>query len=930
MSDLALRARVKLFGNLLGNVLSDQEGGRVLAAVESLRKGYVQLHKEDNPRKRVQLNRLIKRLDPATATHVVRAFSIYFSLVNIAEEAYRDRERKRVARTDEGLWQGSFEHTFGQFRDAGVSADELQELLNQLAYIPVFTAHPTEAKRRTIMELQRRIFVTSERLDDPRLSRSEREEVHSTLQEQIQVLWKTDEVRVNKPQVDDEIRHGIFYFQDSLFQAVPGVYRQMEKALSKVYGEALAKDRPIVAPSMLRFGSWIGGDRDGNPFVTADITKLALRLQARAVLLEYICRLSRLQLSLTHSVLLCKPSAALMESLDEDGIYTDTAFGIDSKRFINEPYRRKLFIMRYRLEQNLVAVKQKLQERSGENTHHRYRSERELLDELFIIRDSLRSHGDGNIAEGELQDLIRLVETFGFYLMVLDIRQESGRHTRAVAELLALAEPGSKYAELAESEKLAVLRREIKRSQALSVDRSLLTPDTQETLRVFDMMKAMEAEISTHAFGNYVISMTHSASHVLEVMMLARQAGLVEHRDDVWHCRVRVSPLFETIQDLQRIDEVMETLLDDPLYRELVTAAGGQQEVMLGYSDSCKDGGILASAWSLYEAQQKITHISQVRQVKCRLFHGRGGTVGRGGGPTHEAIVSQPPGTVLGEIKITEQGEVLSYKYSNCETAIYELGMGLTGLMRASMSLIRPRSGDSSEYLGMFGDLATTGEQVYRELTNQTAGFMDYFYEATPVSEIGLLNIGSRPSHRNKADRSKASIRAIPWVFGWAQSRHTFPAWFGIGTALEKFSSTAGGPERLQTMYKECWAFRALLANTQMALQKADMTIAAEYAALCANPEVARRIFTLIQSEYARTVTYILKVTGNETLMAENPALALSITRRNPYLDPLNHIQITLLDRVRNAELSEEERGLWLDPLLRSINAIAQGMRNTG
>lgn len=932
MSDHALRARVKLFGNLLGSVLRDQEGGRVLAAVETLRKGYIQLHKEENPRKRVHLSRLIKRLDPAILTHVVRAFSIYFSLANIAEEAYQHRERRRLVRAEGPLWQGSFDHTIRQFREQGVTADQLQQLLDQLAYIPVFTAHPTEAKRRTVMELLRRIFVTAERLDDPRLSSRERDETHDTLQEQIQILWKTDEVRVHKPEVRDEIRNGIYYFQDSLFEAVPAVYRHLERAVERIYGDDLRPGQTIRVPSFLRFGSWIGGDRDGNPFVTADVTALAMRLQARAALLEYICRVTRLQLVLTHSISLCKPSPALLSSLDADQIYFDGAFRASSKRFSSEPYRRKLFIMRYRLERNLVAIKEQLQERSGEeHLEHGYRSEQELLNELYIIRDSLRSHGDGNIADGELKNLIRLVETFGFYLLVLDVRQESARHTRAIAELLQACGVTTDYVSLAEENKLQVLREQITRSAPLAVDRATLTPETQETLRVFSMIKEMQSEISPQAFGNYVISMTHSASHVLEVLTLARQAGVVEQTGNGWQCGIRISPLFETIQDLQRIDEVMTTLLDDSLYRQLVDAAGGQQEVMLGYSDSCKDGGILASAWALYQAQAQITRITQERGVRCRLFHGRGGTVGRGGGPTHEAILSQPPGTVRGQIKFTEQGEVLSYKYTNCETAIYELAMGVTGLMKASLGIVRPQVPERREHLEVFSELARVGEGVYRDLTANTPGFMDYFYEATPVAEIGLLNIGSRPSHRNKGDRSRASIRAIPWVFGWAQSRHTMPAWFGIGAALERYIGAS--PERLaqlRTMYHECLAFQALLSNTQMALLKANMTIAAEYAALCKNPDVARHIFGIIHQEYDRTVRQVLKIAQSDELMAENPATALSIKRRNPYLDPLNHIQITLLARSRNPSLSDDERNKWLDSLLRSINAISQGMRNTG
>lgn len=933
MSDKALRSRVKLLGTLLGNVLRSQEGGRVLEAVETLRKGYIQLHHEENPRKRLELSRLIKKLDPATLTHVVRAFSIYFSLANIAEEEYQHRQRRRMVRAGKPLWKGSFDHTIRELQAQDVTPQELQHLLNHLRYIPVFTAHPTEAKRRTVMELLRRIFEISERLDDPRLSQAERENTAAEMQEQIQILWKTDEVRVNKPEVRDEIRNGIFYFQDSLFEAVPTMYRYLERAIARTYGPHLPPGQSIDVPSFLRFGSWIGGDRDGNPNVTPEVTALALRLQARAALLEYIARLTRLHLVLTHSILMCKPSDAFLASLTDDQPYLDAVFGADSKRFVNEPYRRKLYVMRYRLENNLVAVKQKLQEHDKEHgpTVHAYSSEAELLTDLRLIHDSLRSHGDSNIADGDIKDLIRLVETFGFSLVVLDVRQESGRHTSAVAELLHASGRITDYNALTEEDRIKTLLGVIAAPAPLPIEFNALTPATQETLRVFDVMRAMQVEISQRAFGSYVISMTHAASHVLEVLALGHQAGLVEKTATGWRCNIRVSPLFETIQDLVCIDDVMTTLLSDPMYRELVAASGGQQEVMLGYSDSCKDGGIFASAWSLYAAQQKIMRISEQFNVRCRLFHGRGGTVGRGGGPTHEAILSQPPGTVRGEIKFTEQGEVLSYKYSNAETAVYELSMGATGLMKASIGLLERQDPDKDEHLTRFKQLAGYGEEIYRELTTNTAGLMDYFYEATPVSEIGLLNIGSRPSHRNKSDRSKASIRAIPWVFGWAQSRHTLPAWFGIGSALERYR--ANDPTRLEelrTMYRECAAFRALLSNAQMALLKADMTIAAEYAALCKNPELARGIFKFIRDEYKRSIKQVLEVCETPALVAENTTLQLSIMRRNPYMDPLNHIQITLLDRTRDPRATEETRNQWLNALLRTINAIAQGMRNTG
>ena len=928
-NDKELRARVKLLGTLLGNVLHAQAGGRVLKMVETLRKGYIGLRSKNNQQKRHRLEQLISALDPMFVTHVVRAFSNYFSLVNIAEEAFQHRQRRAQVRVGGSLWIGSFDHTLRQLHAQGVTVEQLQTLLNHLRYIPVITAHPTESKRQTIMELMRRIFVTSERLNDRRLSRYEREDVMQALEAQVEILWKTDEVRTQRPQVVDEIKNGLLYFHECLFQAVPVMYRYMEKAINRTYGKDA--QQPLRVPSFLRFGSWVGGDRDGNPNVKPETTALALRLQSRAVLLEYLTRVTALSRVLTHSRQFCTPSAELLASFQSDEHLAPTVFGANHERFNNEPYRRKLYVIRHRLECSLRTVKKRLE---GEHEAHpaagAYLAESELLADLYLIRDSLISHGDHSVAAGGLQDLIRLAETFGFFLMVLDVRQESSRHTQAVTELFSTQAEAVDYAALTEAGRIEALSRALAQPDQLTLSPAL-NPETRETLEVFNVMARMRVETSPEAFGSYVISMTRSASHVLEVMLLARQADLAGYRDHAWYCDLRVAPLFETIEDLAHIEPMMDALLGNPTYGALLKASGNLQEVMLGYSDSCKDGGILASAWNLYEAQKKITDLADRHGVDFRLFHGRGGTIGRGGGPTHESILSQPQGTVRGQIKFTEQGEMVSYKYSNTETAVYELSVGATGLLKASRGLILPPTPDKPEFLAIMQQLTEIGERSYRDLTERTPGFLDYFYEATPINEIGQLNIGSRPSHRKKGDRSKYSVRAIAWVFGWAQSRHTLPAWYGIGTALETWHG--GDPKRfakLQAMYRAWPFFRALLSNTQMALFKADMDIARDYAALCADPGVAERIYGLIRAEYERTVREILKVVSAETLIEENPPLALSLSRRNPYLDPLNAIQLALLKRYRNEELSEPDRHRWLAPLLRSINAIAAGMRNTG
>ena len=932
LQDKNLRSRVRLFGNLLGEVLREQSGAGILNAVETLRKGYIRLRNEENDKLRKRLSRLIENLTPNELTDVIRAFNLYFSLVNIAEESFQHLHRRKLVRKNEPLWLGSFAQTMQELHDEGIDPQQIQTLLNQAVYMPVFTAHPTEAIRRTIMHALRRVFITSEQLADRRLSRHERDTVRQEIKQQIQVLWKTDEVRVNKPSVEDEIRNGLYFFHESLFKAVPATYRHLEKAIHRVY--QTDKNAPqITGPGgLIQFGSWIGGDRDGNPFVKPATTALALRMQMREILGVYIERIRDLSHRLTHSSMLYRFPDAFMENVQADEQRFPEAIQDLPADYVHEYYRHKLSIMQYRLNLNLTAVEDRIEkpdtDSSGQTTG--YANEQELLQDLQLIHDSLVAGGDIDLADAGLKDLIRLVQTFGFFLMHLDIRQESTRHTGAISEILKTLPGGVDYASLDEATRQQQLTQALTTTPP-ALDRSSLSYDTRETLEVFYVMRTMRSEVSDNAFGNYVISMTHSASHILEVMCLAWLSGLAGRNDDDWFCQIRISPLFETIEDLDHAEAILTDLLQNETYRALLNKACHCQEIMLGYSDSCKDGGILASNWSLYEAQLKIINITSKYDIHVRLFHGRGGTVGRGGGPTHEAILSQPPGTVHGQIKFTEQGEVLRYKYSNPETAEYELSMGVTGLLKASRVVIESHVEDRRDYMDVMDELTRLGEDSYRNLIDNTQGLFDYFYEVTPVTEIGLLNIGSRPSHRKQQDRSKSSIRAIPWVFGWAQSRHTLPAWYGLGTALENWRNN--DPARLatlQSMYQDWPFFHALLGNIQMALFKGEMNIAREYTRLSGDPQLAERIYGKIRTEYQRTVAQVLQVCGIQQLLEENPELDLSLFRRNPYLDPLNNIQVTLLSRYRNTDLTDEQRQRWLKPLLRSINAIASGMRNTG
>ena len=930
--DNDLRNRVRLFGNLLGEVLQEQAGKEIFDAVETLRRGYIRLRKQENSNTRARLAHVIEHLSPDELTDVIRAFNLYFSLVNIAEESFQHRHRRQQARTEGPVWYGSFTRTLQEFKQQGIEASQLQVLLKKTLYLPVFTAHPTEAIRRTVMHGLRRIFIIGDELNNTRLGTDERTDIRKAIKQQIQILWKTDEVRLHKPTVEDEIRNGLYYFRASLFEAVPQTYRYLEKAIRRVYGTDESATLPVIPGDMMQFGSWIGGDRDGNPHVKPATTVCALRMHMREILSAYLSRVEKLGLQLTHSARLCRFSASLLESISLDEDTFPEAFRDFPAHFKNEPYRRKLSIMRYRLALNLDAVNARLDNPDIDPATQAlgYASEAELLLDLFLIRDSLTENGDAGLADAMLKDLIRLVETFGFYLMHLDIRQESSRHSEAIIELCRQLPESVDYASLDETARQHFLTRALAMDPP-EIDRGTLTEDTRETLEVLDVMRRMQREISPNAFGNYVISMTHTASHILEVMFIAWLTGLAGNRNGEWFCRIRISPLFETIDDLDHVEDVLTQLLGNATYRALLNDASKCQEIMLGYSDSCKDGGILASNWSLYHAQKKIIAITSSHDIEVRLFHGRGGTVGRGGGPTHDAILSQPSGTVHGQIKFTEQGEVLRYKYSNAETATYELSVGVTGLLKASRNLITQHKVEHRDYTGVMDELTSLGEASYRELIDNTDGLFDYFYEVTPVTEIGLLNIGSRPSHRKSQDRSKNSIRAIPWVFGWAQARHTLPAWYGLGSALQTWRGTDPARlTRLQEMYREWPFFRSLISNMQMALTKGEMNIAHEYTRLASDSETAERIFARIRDEYQRTVTQVLDISGNHLLLEDNPRLGLSLYRRNPYLDPLNNIQITLLSRYRDTSQSEEQRERWLHPLLRSINAIASGMRNTG
>ncbi len=735
-------------------------------------------------------------------------------------------------------------------------------------------------------------------------------------------MWFTNELRESSLLVEDEVENGLRFFQDSLFKAIPDLYKEAETALNHVY-----PGNSVRIPSFIRFGSWIGGDRDGNPNVTAKVTLYALRRQHQCIIALYLEQLKKLSSLLSHASDLCSFSQPLLDSIELDRQRFPEKKDEFAHHLYNEPYRHKLAYIMHRLKVREQAVNRLLRGKSYMPHAEAYTSADDVIADLHLIRDSLIENGDWDSASGKIQRLLRLLETFRFHIAALDLRQESTAHTTAVAELLGTQNVN--YDMMSEAERIILLSQSLSKAQS-ELTLSELSAETQERLAVFFAAAQAREEISPECIGTYIISMAHSASHVLEVLYLAHCADLVKYSEDAgWQCAIRVAPLFETVEDLRHAESVMVSLLDNPTYRALLQSCGGLQEIMLGYSDSAKDGGILSAHWQLYEAQKALNQMATTQGIKLRLFHGRGGTVGRGGGPTHQAILAQPPQTSTGEIKITEQGEIIAFKYGYPDTATYELTLGSTALLKSMLAKLSPLTPERMDFLGIMDELAKLGEQSYRRLTEDTPGLLDYFYEATPVNEIAKLNIGSRPSYRKAGDRSKSSIRAIAWVFSWAQARQTLPAWYGLGEALEKWREEA--PERLgrlQKMYEEWPFFRNLLENVQIALIKADMDIAGRYATLAQQGADSDTIFKLIAEEHKRTTTQVLHIVHSHQLLENNPYLARSLISRSAYLDPLHHIQIVLLKRSR--DMPADQANPCEKSLLRTINAIAGGLRNTG
>jgi phosphoenolpyruvate carboxylase len=857
-----------------------------------------------------ELAQIAGRLDVGTAHLMLKCFTHYFELVNTAEENHRVRVlRARERREAPEAPAESIGEAVAWLHKQGVTADEVRRLLDQLAVELVFTAHPTEAKRRTVLAKLRRVSRCLHELDVRDLLPSERAELHRAIEAEVVALWQTDEARARRPAVLDEVANAFYYFQETLYDVVPGLYRDLESALARSY-----PDEVFAIPPFLRFGSWIGGDRDGNPLVTNDVTERAVRLQCALAINLHLRSMSELHGRLSQSSGQVPASAELRDSIQADADdFPDLAEPIFA-RWGTAPYRQKLSLVRARLEETRRHV-------AGETgARGYYRRKGELLADLALIRRSLEQNRGAAVVQTWLNPFIRQVQVFGLHLACLDIRQHAERHGEAVHELLARLGLCDDYRQQSEEDRIALLSGLLVADSRIPPETLDLSTDTRETVGLFRLVARLLRDVAPEAIDTYLISMATAPSDVLEVQWLARQAGIDEATLDI-------APLIETIHDLRHAEGVMRRLFRVEPYALHLRARGHRQQVQIGYSDSNKDGGYLTANWELYRAQQALAAVCREHGIALKLFHGRGGAVGRGGGPANRAILAQPRGTVHGRIKITEQGEVIADRFAHPGIARRQLDQVVNAVIKTT---VEPPSLDrEAEWESAMAAMSEIAFGAYRDLVYRTPGFVTYFRQATPIEELTHLRIGSRPARRGSSPGIE-DLRAIPWVFSWMQSRHVLPGWYGLGTALKAYVDQAPGHlERLQEMYREWPFFQAVLDNGQMAWAKADMPIAREYASLVEDHDLGASIFSSIETEHRLTREMILRVTELKEILDNAPVLQQAIRVRNPYVDPLSYLQVALLRKLRRGELpADEPRGL--AAVLLSIGGIAAGLKNTG
>ncbi len=922
---------IHLLGDLLGQVIREQEGEEKFEKVETLRqRARLARELQDKSLQKDHdvslLSDLIARMDLGDLNQVLRAYSIYFQLINQAEQKEivrinRERERALPARPE------SIREAIFLLKESGVTADEIQQLLNILSIQPTLTAHPTEAKRRTVLEKLQTITASLFELSRADLLPSERIALQREIYRQITILWQTDDIRRHRPSVMDEVSNGLYFFDHTIFEVVPHLYEDLQQALHFAYPHYTFR-----IPPFLRFGSWIGGDRDGNPNVTPEVTYQAVKAHKRLVLNKYIAGLTHLRRDLSQSENRVPVTEVLNASLEEEA----RVIQLDEetlRRYGFEPYRLKLSYMLVRLQNTLYQL-----DHPEEDPGPIYSSPQELLNDLYMIQNSLVYH-KAEVAAfcGLLQRLIHQVETFGFHLASLDVREHSDEHEKAITEIFRSVLICPNYAQLAEEEKVRLLTRE------LLNPRPLLPPDwrgseqTQRVLEVFRTIRRVQEEVSPLSIQAYVISFTHGISDILEVLLLAKEVGLFrweygEGRQVV--SNLDVVPLFETIEDLGCAHLLLAQLFRNPAYQAHLQARGRIQEVMLGYSDSNKDGGYLTANWALYQAQANIARVCQKHNVILRLFHGRGGTVGRGGGRANQAILAQAEGSVNGRIKFTEQGEVVSYRYALLPIARRHLEQIIHAVLLASSPKRPPayRNRPKREWIKALDRLAQVSTETYRRLIYEDPDFWQFYTEATPIAHISHLPIASRPVHRGSDEVDLQTLRAIPWVFAWVQTRYVIPGWFGLGSALQSFLVEGPSPEEslklLQTMYRKWRFFRTILDSAQLEMKRADLAIARLYAGLTNPPELGQRVHSLIEKEYKKAEEGILKVTGQEELLDNWPVIKRSIRLRNPYTDVLNLVQVQLLRWWQACPQNRSEA--LRQAILSSINGIAAAMQSTG
>ncbi|ENH97871.1 phosphoenolpyruvate carboxylase [Gracilibacillus halophilus YIM-C55.5] len=910
-SQVSLLEDAEYLTSILDDVLLHEGGNELLEKVKNIRNLSTNLRQTQDEATYKDIKKAINELEPGLRQNVIRAFSIHLHLFNIAEQNYRTRRRREYQTQDaDSIQPGSLEAGVRQLINNNVTPEQITELLESLSLELIITAHPTEATRRTILQIHKRIanLLTAW---DYAFTRYEKKIIKETIANEITILWQTQEIRQKKPSVMKEVSNGLYYFDRVLFDVLPRIHDDLEDLLYENY-----KQRWNI-PSFLRFGSWIGGDRDGNPFVTADTTYETLKRHRSLVLKKYKESLGELKDRLSHSVDKVEVSDELLQSIEEDRQTLNT----NGWHKDDEVYRVKLSLMLKKLDYT-------------EQDHELgYTKAEELLNDLYMIRNSMEGHHPNSNPIKRLRKVIRQVDLFGFHLASLDIRNHSGEHQAALTEVFSKVGIAQDYKALNEDDKVHTLIGVLENPRPLISIYDEFTPGTLEVIETFRMIKKAQDTFGLRAIEVYLISMTDAVSDLLEVLVLAKEAGLYRvYPDGKVVSRIHVAPLLETIDDLKNGPSMIKQLFDIPLYRKHLEARGDLQEIMLGYSDSSKDGGNITANWELYKAQQEIHDIANSYGVKLKYFHGRGGSLGRGGGPLYSSLLSQPPVTLGDGVKITEQGEVLSSRYLLKDIAYRSLEQATSTMMTAIMGLNEENSsniGLNQEEENAMNLISEYALKKYQSLVFEDPGFIKYFNQATPLHELGDLNIGSRPMKRKGSDHFE-DLRAIPWVFAWTQSRQLLPAWFATGTGIKKYIDEHGNLEMLQRMYRDWPFFTATMNNLQMALTKADLGTAKEYANMVQDQEIGQRIFKQIEDEYYVTKDIVLQITGQDELLDHKPNIKESVRLRNPLVDPLNQLQVQLVSQVRSMDEDNEDYEELLKEALLTINGVAAGLRNTG